>query len=75
MSEITHFNHIAYFGRSLNFNFRVEDDKCCYPQVSLDGPEGTNATLHGQHMTSDEVEKLGLALIRFAEKLRAAKFV
>ena len=48
MTEINAFNHIADFGESLNFNFRVEEGKYCYPQVDLDGPEGTSASLHGQ---------------------------
>lgn len=69
------FNRIAKFGESLNFAFRTEDGKWYYPEISLDGPQGTSASLHGQHMTPDEVEQLGLSLVRFAEKLRSANFV
>jgi len=67
------YNHVADFGEALTFNFRTEDGKYYYPQISLDGPEGTTAVLHGQHMSPNDIEKLGLALMQFAAKLRASK--
>lgn len=64
------YNHIADFGETLDFSFLVEEEGFCYPNVSLSGAEGTSATLHGQHMEPEEIERLGLALIQFANKLR-----
>jgi len=60
---------IADFGETLDFSF-VREDKWCYPQVSLQGAEGTSATLQGQTMSPAEIEALGLALVKYASKLK-----
>ena len=60
---------VAEFGETLAFYFSREDG-FCYPQVMLEGAEGTSATLHGQHMTPEEIEALGLKLVQYAAKLK-----
>lgn len=62
-------DHIGKFGETLDFYFHLEDG-WCYPQVELNGNMGTSATLHGQHMTPDEIEALGKALVKYAESQR-----
>lgn len=62
---------IAEFGEVLSFDF-VQNlpEKWIYPSVVMRGASGTSAELFGQAMTPNQIEKLGLALIKFAEGLR-----
>ena len=63
---------VAKFGNVLNFNFvqNLENPEWIYPSIVMDGPEGTSAELFGQSMTPQEIEELGLSLVKYAASLR-----